>query len=73
MAEPHVLPPLPYDYNALEPYISEEIMRLHHTKHHQTYVDALNAAEVSYKKASTLKERIALQAALKFNGGGSSG
>ena len=68
----HVLPPLPYDYNALEPYISEEIMRLHHTKHHQTYVNALNAAEASYAKASTPKERIALQAALKFNGGGSS-
>lgn len=41
----HKLPPLPYAYNALEPYISEEIMRLHHTKHHQTYVDGLNRAE----------------------------
>jgi superoxide dismutase, Fe-Mn family len=67
----NTLPPLPYDYNALEPYISEEIMRLHHTKHHQTYVNALNAAEASYAKAATPKERIALQAALKFNGGGS--
>jgi Fe-Mn family superoxide dismutase len=66
----HSLPPLPYPYNALEPYISEEIMVLHHTKHHQTYVNALNAAEASYAKASTPKERIALQAALKFNGGG---
>jgi Fe-Mn family superoxide dismutase len=66
----HVLPPLPYAYNALEPYISEEIMVLHHTKHHQTYVNALNAAEAAYAKASTPKERIALQAALKFNGGG---
>ncbi|PPQ93061.1 hypothetical protein CVT25_011937 [Psilocybe cyanescens] len=66
----HTLPPLPYPYNALEPYISEEIMVLHHTKHHQTYVNALNAAEASYAKASTPKERIALQAALKFNGGG---
>lgn len=65
-----VLPPLPYAYNALEPYISEEIMVLHHTKHHQTYVNALNAAEAAYAAAATAKERIALQAALKFNGGG---
>ncbi|EPR29063.1 Superoxide dismutase [Geobacillus sp. WSUCF1] len=41
----HVLPPLPYRYDALEPHISEEIMRLHHTKHHQSYVDGLNQAE----------------------------
>ena len=38
------LPPLPYDYNALEPYIDEETMRLHHDKHHQAYVNNLNAA-----------------------------
>ncbi|WP_445612617.1 superoxide dismutase [Geobacillus sp. YF-1] len=41
----HVLPPLPYKYDALEPHISEEIMRLHHTKHHQSYIDGLNQAE----------------------------
>ncbi|MEC2070725.1 superoxide dismutase [Alkalihalophilus marmarensis] len=41
----HTLPPLPYAYNALEPYIAEEIMRLHHDKHHQSYVDGLNKAE----------------------------
>ncbi|MDX8044551.1 superoxide dismutase [Gracilibacillus sp. S3-1-1] len=41
----HQLPALPYAYNALEPYISERIMYLHHTKHHQAYVDGLNEAE----------------------------
>ncbi|KAF8587432.1 manganese-superoxide dismutase precursor [Ramaria rubella] len=66
----HTLPPLPYAYNGLEPYISEEIMTLHHTKHHQTYVNGLNAAEAAYAKSLSPKERIALQAALKFNGGG---
>lgn len=38
------LPSLPYDYNALEPYIDEETMHLHHDKHHQAYVNNLNAA-----------------------------
>lgn len=45
-------------------------MTLHHTKHHQTYVNGLNAAEESYAKAAGPKEKIALQSALKFNGGG---
>lgn len=47
----HRLPPLPYAYDALEPYIAEEIMRLHHSKHHQTYVDGLNKAEKEMEKA----------------------
>ena len=38
------LPPLPYDYAALEPYIDEQTMRIHHDKHHGTYVTNLNAA-----------------------------
>lgn len=38
------LPPLPYDYAALEPHIDEQTMRLHHDKHHQTYIDKANAA-----------------------------
>ena len=38
------VPDLPYDYNALEPHIDEETMRVHHDKHHQAYVDKVNAA-----------------------------
>ena len=70
MSAAHTLPDLPYPYDGLEPHISRQIMELHHRKHHQTYVNALNAAEQAYAGASTPRERIALQAALKFNGGG---
>src|SRR3954465_6446112 len=38
------VPPLPYDYDALEPHIDEATMRVHHDKHHQAYVDKVNAA-----------------------------
>ena len=38
------VPPLPYDYSALEPHIDEQTMRIHHDKHHQAYVDKANAA-----------------------------
>ncbi len=42
------LPKLPYSYDALEPYIDARTMEIHHTKHHQTYVDKLNAALEKY-------------------------
>jgi len=40
----HELPKLPYEYNALEPHIDEQTMKIHHDKHHQAYIDKLNAA-----------------------------
>lgn len=42
------LPPLPYDYSALEPHIDQRTMEIHHTKHHQAYVDNLNQALENY-------------------------
>lgn len=47
----HQLPPLPYDYAALEPAIDEQTMRLHHDLHHKAYVDGLNKAEEMLAKA----------------------
>ena len=41
---PFEVPPLPYDYSALEPHIDEQTMRIHHDKHHQAYVDNANKA-----------------------------
>jgi superoxide dismutase, Fe-Mn family len=41
---PYEVPPLPYGYDALEPHIDEATMRVHHDKHHQAYVDKVNAA-----------------------------
>jgi len=69
----HTLPDLPYDYNALEPVISAEIMQLHHSKHHATYVNNLNLAEEKLADAvnkSDVSSVIGLHGALKFNGGG---
>ncbi|SNX82128.1 probable SOD2 - superoxide dismutase (Mn) precursor, mitochondrial [Melanopsichium pennsylvanicum] len=69
----HTLPDLPYDYSALEPAISAQIMELHHTKHHQTYVNGLNTAEEQLSEAlhkKDTKSAIALQKAINFNGGG---
>ncbi len=45
----HELPKLGYDYNALEPFIDAKTMEIHHTKHHQAYIDKLNAALDKYK------------------------
>ncbi|WFD02420.1 superoxide dismutase [Malassezia obtusa] len=69
----YTLPALPYEYGALEPAISGEIMETHHDKHHRTYVNNLNAAEDKLIDAlpqqSPLSE-IAQLNAIKFNGGG---
>ncbi len=50
----HILPNLPYAYDALEPYFDAQTMEIHHTKHHQTYVDKLNAAIKDDAKLSQL-------------------
>lgn len=74
------LPPLPYAYNALEPYIDEETMRLHHDKHHATYVNNLNKALAKHKELNfTSIEEILMnldaipediRLAVRNNGGG---
>lgn len=67
------LPDLSYDFSALEPVISAEIMQLHYTKHHQAYVTNLNAALEKYheaEKKGDIASLIALQPAIRFNGGG---
>ncbi len=77
---PHQLPPLPYDYAALEPHIDEQTMRIHHDKHHAAYVNNLNAAleghddlmampiEALLADLSRVPE--AKRAAVRNNGGG---
>jgi Fe-Mn family superoxide dismutase len=55
---PFELPPLPYDYAALEPHIDEQTMRIHHDKHHQTYVDKANAALAGTEWADSSPEEI---------------
>mmetsp|Transcript_11897 Transcript_11897/g.14811 ORF Transcript_11897/g.14811 Transcript_11897/m.14811 type:complete len:229 (+) Transcript_11897:160-846(+) len=67
------LPDLAYDYAELEPSISATIMNIHHTKHHQTYITNLNTSLEKYADAEAkgdIAAMIALQSAIKFNGGG---
>jgi Fe-Mn family superoxide dismutase len=74
------LPPLPYDYKALEPHIDEQTMRLHHDKHHATYVNNLNAAleahpDLQNKSIEELLANVdklpeAIRTPVRNNGGG---
>lgn len=71
----YALPKLPYAYDALEPHIDEQTMRLHHDKHHQGYVNGLNTAVAKLKEYATAgtKDPLvleSLQRNLSFNGGG---
>jgi superoxide dismutase, Fe-Mn family len=69
----HQLPPLPYAYDALEPYISAEIMRLHHDIHHKGYVEGLNKAEKMIAKWSETNNNSMLRHWMReqsFNGSG---
>ena len=74
-----VLPPLPYDYSALEPYIDAETMHLHHDKHHAAYVNNLNAALKDHPftdlSANEVVRRLnevpeSVRTAVRNNGGG---
>ncbi len=76
----HVLPDLPYAYDALEPHIDARTMEIHHTKHHQGYVDKLNAALEKHPdlQDTTVEELVAdldavpevIRTAVRNNGGG---
>ena len=76
----HTLPDLPYDFNALEPYIDEQTMRIHHGKHHNAYVTNLNKAleghaDLASKNLEDLIAGVAevpdaVRTAVRNNGGG---
>ena len=76
----HELPPLPYDYNALEPHIDEQTMQIHHDKHHAAYVAKLNGAleghaDLASKSIDDLIADLAsvpeaIRGAVRNNGGG---
>ncbi len=73
MPTSYQLPDLPYDYNALEPVLTAEMMQIHHDKHHKAYVTKLNEALEKYHEAELKKDAekmVELQSAIKFNGGG---
>lgn len=73
MGKKYELPQLPYGYSALEPHISEEIMKLHHDKHHAGYVNGANAALEKLEKARNSEIQIDMKAVLRdysFNFGG---
>ena len=80
MTYPHELPPLPYPFHELEPYIDKETMQIHHDKHHQAYVDKLNKALEKHKNLhdKTAKELIGninalpeeIRMTIRNNGGG---
>src|SRR5215470_8784137 len=65
MAKTYTLPPLPYNYNALEPHISEQIMKLHHDKHHNAYVTGANAALDKLEKARAGSMQIDVRGVLR--------
>jgi len=75
------LPPLPYNYDALEPYIDARTMEIHYTKHHQTYTDKFNTSlescstEIQEKDIVEILSNLDLvpdnqKSAINFNGGG---
>jgi superoxide dismutase, Fe-Mn family len=77
---PHTLPALPYEYSALEPHIDAQTMEIHYTKHHQAYIDKLNAALEKHPELQdkTVEELVAdlelvpedIRTAVRNHGGG---
>lgn len=66
MRSKHTLPDLPYDFGALEPVISAEIMKLHHSKHHAAYVNNLNVAEEKLADAIA-KSKLLINSIIDFH------
>lgn len=69
----HKLPPLPYEYSALEPYIDRKTMQIHHDIHHKSYVDGLNKAEIELQRVRKYNNYSMIkywERELAFNGAG---